>query len=244
MAEIKSSPVQRLNPPYVGAPTLSRVFDMLSSRSLPSLTASDLANRGFSQSVSFQIVQALKFLGFLDGENKMTEKSKSLYVRGEERKSKLQEIVKSAYSKLFEVAREANLLPKDELHNEFLAVYGLSPRLASSAAPTFLWLCSEAGMEVKEEQVLKTRTVVPKVHSVGVTKTLKYNIKSNSSQPENSSGYNTYPLKSGVVVKIPESLAVQWTLEGTLASKLKQFETTGTVVTDAEDKNGGVAESE
>ncbi len=56
-----------------------------------------------------------------------------------------------SYKKLFDLVENPAILSRDELYNEFIAEYSLSPRLIKGALPLFLWLSKEAGLEVTEE---------------------------------------------------------------------------------------------
>jgi len=60
-----------------------------------------------------------------------------------------QSIVKIAYQKLFKTIDKPYEMPTQELTNEFIASYELSPRVARTAVPAFLWLCEESGMKEK-----------------------------------------------------------------------------------------------
>ena len=80
-----------------------------------------------------------------------------LQLKGNERTQAILEILKNAYKKLFETVVEPNKLTKEDLHNDFISVYNLSGRLATTAVPNFLWLCKEAGLEVVGNAEVKER---------------------------------------------------------------------------------------
>lgn len=113
--------------------------------------------RGFSGSDAFQTIAALKFLGIIDKDGNKTDRMNKLQLKGEEHTQAILEIVKSAYKKLFDTVEEANKLDKDDLFNDFISVYGLSGRLATTAVPNFLWLAKQAGLEVSDAPELKER---------------------------------------------------------------------------------------
>lgn len=143
------------NPPYGSINRLKYVFDLFKTHSLSTLNPSDLRSRGFSGSDAFQTIASLKFLGIIDADGKSTEKMKGLQLIGDKRATAIADIVKQAYSKLFDTVSEPNKLNKDELHNDFVSLYNLSGRLATTAVPNFLWLCKEAGLEVEEAPEVK-----------------------------------------------------------------------------------------
>ncbi|MCH8821154.1 DUF5343 domain-containing protein [Patescibacteria group bacterium] len=149
----------RIKPPYVPLSKLIETFRLLSTRSFSSFGPSDLTNRGFSKTDAFQSVSALKFLGFVDEANRTNDLSK-LHLKGDERSKAILEIVKKSYTKIFETIPEANKLPKNELYNEFVALYNLSPRLANPSVSNFLWLCNESGLEVSEQPIGRKKNKV------------------------------------------------------------------------------------
>lgn len=140
-----------LTPPYIPLTKLQRLFDLFETRSLSSLTTEDLISRGFAKSEAGQAIQALKFLGILTSDNKTTDKAVIFSLKGDQSKIKLQELVQVAYKNLFEINKEPYKLSKDELFNEFVAIYKATPRVAKTATPAFLWLCSRAGFPVADE---------------------------------------------------------------------------------------------
>jgi hypothetical protein len=150
--QLKKEKTRKDKPPYIGVGALKRLLKLLSSRSFNKIVAEDLTARGFVKSVSFQALQSLRFLGLLDDSGNALKKMKILALKGKEKEEKLQELIKEAYSELFAsvVDGAPYKLQRDELHNEFVALYGLSSRLATTATPAFLWLCAEAGFEVSE----------------------------------------------------------------------------------------------
>ena len=165
---------EKLSPPYGSISRLKYVFDLFSTHNFPQVTTTFLRSRGFSGTDAFQTIAALKFLGIIDMEGNRTTKMTGLQLKGEEKMTSIQEIIKNAYSKLFETVSEPHKLPKDDLHNDFVSIYGLSGRLASTAVPNFLWLCKEAGLEVSDAPAVKERK--PRTNSI--SQESKHTVKS------------------------------------------------------------------
>ncbi|KKS83335.1 MAG: hypothetical protein UV59_C0042G0002 [Candidatus Gottesmanbacteria bacterium GW2011_GWA1_43_11] len=117
-----------------------------------------MKNLKFSGSDASLTISALKFLGIIDSEGRKTEKMSLLQLKGEERCKAIKDIVSNSYIKLFETSPEANKLDRDTLYNNFIVIYGMSGRQASSAVPNFLWLCQQAGMDVSEPFEVKGRS--------------------------------------------------------------------------------------
>lgn len=188
---------KKSNPPYISAKKLEQLLGLLSTRSLGHVSKDDLTSRGFSLSDAFQALQALKFLNLIDDDGNVTDDAKKLILKGDQKKSALEEIVKSSYQKLFDTVPEPYSLSKDDLHNEFIAVYKLSGRLARTAVPAFLWLSTEAGLRTTSEKksVLKRKTYpserVPRQEIV----------------QDRFIDFNEFPFSGSVKLSIPKSLS-------------------------------------
>lgn len=178
--------VKEYSPPYVAVSRLQEALKLLATRSINQVTPQEFTARNFSKSDAFQTVTALKFLGLINDDGTRTGNITKLQLVGEERTKALQEIVKSAYSKLFTTVPDANKLSRQELYNEFLAVYHISPRLATTVVPAFVWLCKESGLEVAAGAELKERTARTKTQTPheakAIQKSLSYRVSDASRQ--------------------------------------------------------------
>ena len=152
--ETKYEKDKQINPPYGSNKKLREALRLLSTRSFSKLTLDDLTSRGFTKTDAFQTLAGFRFLGLINEDGTTNDLSR-LHSIGDKRTEYLAEILKKSYSDIFKTASEANKLPREELFNEFLAVYKLTRRLATTAVPNFLWLCKEAGLEVAEELVTR-----------------------------------------------------------------------------------------
>lgn len=164
------------NPPYVSVPKMEQLFNLLSTRNFQEITMQDLLSRGFAISDANQALQGLRFLGLIDESGKTNENTRIISMKGEGKNEKIQQMIKSSYSKLFETVPSAETLTKAELHDEFMAVYNISSRIATTAVPAFLWLCKYAGMNVSEnieararvrnkEKIISPKTKIRPPHS-------------------------------------------------------------------------------
>ena len=148
---VKEETSTKLVPPYLSVARLDALLKLLESHSFPKITVGDLVARNFSKPDGFLAIQTLRFLGMLSVDGKPTDKAKVLSMKAEGKEQKLQEIVRVAYQKLFDTVPSAELLSRAQLHDEFMAVYGISSRLANSATPLFIWLCNKAAIKTTEE---------------------------------------------------------------------------------------------
>lgn len=180
------NPLKEYSPPYVAVSRLQEALKLLSTRSFSQVTADEFITRKFSKPDAFQTVTALKFLNLITDDGSVTEKVTSLQLVGDNRIKGLQEIVKWGYSKLFGTTPDANNLSREELHNEFIAVYGISPRLAKTAVPAFIWLCKEAGLEVSVDAEFRQRKIQPRQNALKnsriVQKKLSYSVARSPSE--------------------------------------------------------------
>ena len=98
----------------------------------------------------YKVIGALRFLGIIDGNGKPTEKSRQLKTRGPSYQLAIQDIVRNAYSDLFD---QVNLkaATRDQIHNYFIARLGLGVEMAAKATRFFLGLCVQSEMPLSPE---------------------------------------------------------------------------------------------
>lgn len=154
-----SADTKEYAPPYVAFSRLQEALKLLATRSFNQITANEFTSRNFSKTDAFQTITALKFLNLIHDDGSKTDNLTKLQLVGEDRGKGLQEIVKSAYTKLFTTTPEANKLSRQELYNEFIAVYDVSPRVAKTAVPAFIWLCKESGLDVSAKAEVRQRKI-------------------------------------------------------------------------------------
>lgn len=95
----------------------------------------------------YKVVGALRFLGLIDDDGRPTEKSRLLKTRGPSYKLALQEIVRTAYSGLFEQLDLRNT-SRDQVHNYFVTREGLGMEMAAKATRFLVGLCQQAEIEL------------------------------------------------------------------------------------------------
>lgn len=154
---------KKLVPPYLNVAKLEKLFELLSTRSFIQFTVNDFTTRGFSKPDSFLALQTLKFLDLITPENKAKESIRLFAMKGEERSQQLQDLVKVAYKKMFDTNPNAEKLDKDGIFNELMAIYGISPRLATPATAAFIWLCNKVGLETKETIISRPKKGFSKI---------------------------------------------------------------------------------
>lgn len=137
-------------PPYVPRKGLRAVLDNIQARQEGEvLTREELHKRGLSSHLTYPALAALRFLGVLDDQDRLTGKHAPFNRENPDLKAQ-QELIRSAYSDFFEqVPLPVGTL--DELKDKFQAVYELSDRVINSAFPLFQYLAQEAGIPLTAE---------------------------------------------------------------------------------------------
>ena len=233
-----------MNPPYGSNRKLREALKLLSTRSFSKLTLEDLINRGFTKADAFQTLAGLRFLGLVNEDGTTSDLSRLRSI-GDKRTEYLAELLKEAYSEIFKTVPEANKLPREELFNEFLAVYKLTRRLATTAVPNFLWLCEEAGLEVAEKPVTREhRKQDRNKREVGLSKEALKPQKENIVPSSAISETNEFlPLNRGVFkLFLPNTPEVVQALgDGEFKEIFKDISKKLEEISDNNKTNGGVA---
>lgn len=142
--------MKELKPPYVPSGWIDNFFELVRRMKLEKVdrhilnqyNVVDLGN-------SSKVVSALKFLGLIDDKSKINEeKVRILRLEGDARKKEFQEIIKSAYSDLF------NKIDLEHARNEDLKNYfigcGYSSNLANNSAKLFLHFAKLGEIKLSE----------------------------------------------------------------------------------------------
>lgn len=139
--------------PYVPVSVLSGFLDRIRRISTPpKITSRHLQESGMSDSDSFALLSALRFLNLIDEEGTPTPEFRSLQTSGDEFKRNLEQVVRNAYSDLFAWLDPA-VDDREHIKNFFARSY--SPATAEKATAVFLDLCGEAGIPLKVETTKK-----------------------------------------------------------------------------------------
>jgi len=130
--------------PYAPKGTVSEFFDHIRYVRTPDkVDSSLLQDYGMSEGQAFPLLSTLKFLGVIESDGTSTPAFKALQTGGDEFQAALNEIIRRAYSDLFnrlDVSRDS----RDKIKNFFSRNY--SPPTAERATALFLDLCGEAGI--------------------------------------------------------------------------------------------------
>jgi hypothetical protein len=192
---------EKLTPPYLSKTRFDRLIELLSTRSLSDISADYLQKQGLKGTDASVGIMALRFLGIVDNTGKTTQSSQIFHLKGEARQQSLQKLIKDAYQNLFEVTSEPFNLSRDDLTNEFIFRYKLTPRLASSAVPAFLYLCEQSGLKQRSPQPAKRsalpfsrKTTVNKKNIISPEK--KEMLNMHTPQP-NSHSFEDFPVLNG-----------------------------------------------
>ncbi len=199
---------RQITPPYFSVVKLVQTIELISTRNLTEVSVSFFTARGFSPNDALLAFNALKFLGLVNDAGQPTEAMAKLRIQGEARKAEFEKIVRTAYKKLFDSVDNPQNLPQVDLYNEFVAQYGLSKRIATTAIPFFYKLCEYAGLKPegtvasrKRESKAKTGTPAAKTKAAAAVH------KHEEHLPENLHGFSPTPVADGrLVLNLPATL--------------------------------------
>jgi hypothetical protein len=134
-------------PPYVPRKGLKAVLDQVQAHKAGELLArEDLHKRGLSSHWTYPALAALRFLGILDENDRLTGLHPAFDREKPDRPAQ-QALLREAYSDFFEHV-ELPVANEEALRQRFQEVYKLSERVANSAFPVFEMLASEAGIQL------------------------------------------------------------------------------------------------
>lgn len=151
-----------VTPPYLSVAKLDKLFGILSSRNIIQVTQDYFFTQGFSKADAYLAVGTLRFFGLVDDSGKTNESLRSFQLVGNQKKKKIEEIVRSSYALLFQIfaSNAPYKSSKDDLINEFITQYKISKRIADPAVRAFLWFCERAGLR---EPSIKVQERKPKM---------------------------------------------------------------------------------
>jgi len=134
-------------PVYISTPKLEKLIKIAADHPNNTFTSKYFIQYGFGESDATLAVSSLRFLGLIDDGGKATDLMPKISAKNEDRKKQgFEEVVRKAYSKLFEGETKPYELSSDDLHDALRGEYGLSPRVARTAIPAFFKLCEYAGL--------------------------------------------------------------------------------------------------
>jgi len=132
-------------PPYVPRKGLRSVLDQLQlHRAGDALTRDELHKRGVSAHLIYPAMAALRFLGLLDDEDRLTGRHVAFSREAPDRPAQ-ETSIRDGYSDFFSVV-ELPVESVEVLRQKFQEVYELSDRVVNSAFPLFQYLGQEAGI--------------------------------------------------------------------------------------------------
>jgi len=137
-------------PPYLPRKGLKAVLDQVQVHKAGDMLArEDLHRRGLSSHWTYPALAALRFLGILDDEDRLTGRH-TAFDREKPDKAAQQALLKEAYSEFFDQI-QLPVANEETLRQKFLEIYKLSERVSNSAFPIFVMLATEAGVPLALE---------------------------------------------------------------------------------------------
>lgn len=140
-----------VRPPYAPVKGVQEFFESIASRSRPErVDKRFLEAVGVSAGNEQHLVSALKFLGLIDSNGLPCKAFDVLYLKGPERQSEFQTLLRSAYRGVFS-RLDLQTTTRLEIHDVFVREYALRGQLARKASALFVLLCSLAGFVLSRE---------------------------------------------------------------------------------------------
>ncbi len=132
-------------PPYVPRKGLRTVLDILQThRAGDVLTRDELHKRGVSAHLIYPAMAALRFIGLLDDDDRLTGAHAAFGRENPDRPAQ-ETAIRAAYGEFFDQV-PLPVASVEALKDRFQAIYGLSDRVINSAFPLFQYLGQEAGI--------------------------------------------------------------------------------------------------
>lgn len=143
-----------LPPPY--GPTQGTIasVQLLQKSSPARVDEGFLRTQGIAPRNEYKVVGALRFLGLIDDNCRPTDKAHLLKTRGATFTLNLQEIVREAYSGLFQEIRPREAT-QEAVYNYFVTRQRLGAEMATKATRFFRGVCQWAGIPLPEETPAK-----------------------------------------------------------------------------------------
>lgn len=151
----------RKRPPSRAKSWYEKFFEILSSRKID-LVDSDFVSVNITPDRGdvARFIAGLKFLGLIGTNGKATEKLEKLRLTGDEFKVNLSEIIKEAYSDVFDKV-DLTTVKRENLVNFFIGKYQLAGTAAGSSVDILVYFADKAGIplsdELKSSPTLKTQ---------------------------------------------------------------------------------------
>jgi len=142
------------SPPYGPAANLKTIFDTWRDRSMPDQLGKEWLERiGLSSNLTAKNLHALRFLGLIDDAGYTTAVAQRLRgATSEEYPSVLEEIIRKAYAKVFEI-RNPSIDSRTRVDDAFRLELPQAQR--SRMVACFFGLCAMAGIPLKEAPPLR-----------------------------------------------------------------------------------------
>ena len=135
-------------PPYRRSVWYDRIFRLIHQRTIERISLEFIElNIVSARSEAYKLRNGLRFLGLIDRKGYPTPKLEKLRVTGQDFKKNLEEVIREAYSDLFQTIIVENAEP-ESLINFMIARYGYSRPLAEEATVLFAYFCGKGEIPI------------------------------------------------------------------------------------------------
>lgn len=152
MSKEESKAPTEIKPPYGNVTWYEQFFELIRTKSFDKFDKEIIELNIVKRANATMLFNALRFLGLVEKDGKVTDKFESLRRKGEEFKQNLKTVVNEAYSHLFSKVVVSKAKPEN-LYNYFAEYYGYGEATASLSTKIFVYLCKKAEIELSQELI-------------------------------------------------------------------------------------------
>lgn len=144
---------EKTKPPFGAVRDFSDFLDLAKRIKIEKVDIQFIKNHKISSKGNeSKIVTGLKFLGLIKEDGSATDKMKDIGLAGEESQKNLENIVRKAYSELFDTIKNFEEAKPEDIVNCFRGdSYGMAPSTAKKAARVFVFLAEKSGVTLSKE---------------------------------------------------------------------------------------------
>ncbi|MDY6910861.1 MAG: DUF5343 domain-containing protein [Chloroflexota bacterium] len=165
MMEALITTEQDLTPPYGPTKGMMQALQLMRKNTPSKIDSNYLRMNRIAPGNEYKVMGALRFLGIIDDEGMLTEKSRQLKTKGVAFTSAMQGIVRDAYKNVFRYFNGGKCSQED-VYNYFVTEAGLGVEMAIKTTRFFIQLCQAAEIDFGDNGRQKTPNGLPKA-SVG-----------------------------------------------------------------------------
>lgn len=151
---INMTDIKSYGPTYLSVPKLELLIEKISKMSLKKIDKSIIQTIGLTGTDVSLGMATLNFLGLInDSDNTTTDVIRVFQSMDPQKRAEgIATVIKQSYKELYAVNINIHSMPRNEIAESLRIAYGISQRVAISAAPAFIYLCQISGLREKDAE--------------------------------------------------------------------------------------------